>query len=246
MITRTLLLAVVGTTVVAFVYFRFFSHPEQELTICGKNIEVQGDGTVQGSFYIGPLPPSCAPHVKKLDGGPSGGPSEIILPWSTIPSHGTGGACLIADLHLIPDLGISSNCTSDQECTDALPIKYTDTKDTTGKYLYNNKKREWHGYCVKNTCWTRPGPDVSHCVKSINQNGGKPWPTGSYQIVLPPVSSTVYTIEDMYHELGIDGPVTWRVHACMNRSNGIFRDNTDCGVSGNNRLIDDGPISNVP
>jgi hypothetical protein len=209
----------------------------KKLTIRGERIQVQGTSplTIHGSFYIG------SPEIVDLPNR-----STELQIGQTIVSHGTGGACLIADLHLkgIPKSG---SCITDSECTNALMDTYT-----TGKYLdpitLQAKARAWHSYCVDGTCWTRPGPDVSHCVKSINQNGGRPWPTGLHPIPTPPEAS----IQDMYRELGIgiNEPVLWRVHACMNGSNGFWSDSMDCGAregTGNlNRLINDGPPRSVP
>lgn len=243
-LSRTAVVAVVSTSLSMIAQAAHSADPEKQLTVCGEGIKVLDTSPlkVQGSFYIGPPhPPSCG----------ASGPARPSGPWPTIASHGTGGACLIADLNSkgIPDPG-SGSCTTDKECTDAIPAKYTGTNNIYTDENNNQKKRDWHGYCVAGTCWTRPGQQASHCLISKIQNDGQPWPTGSHPFGPPPVSSTVYTIADMYRELGITASVNWRVHACMNGSNGIFKDdNTDCSnVSGKNvnRLIDDGPPRIVP
>ena len=194
--------------------------PGKDLTIHAENIQVQGTNprTILGSFYIGP------PVA-----GPGHGKKKSTVP--TILSHGTGGACLIADLNFkgIPDLG--GRCTTNAACTDAIPEKY---------------KKDWYGYCVAGTCWTRPGPQSSLCLIHSRKNGAAPWSTGSHQIPTSPAG-----IVDTYRELGIGGnkPVKWRVHACMNGSDGPV-DNIDCADDGStgkslNRLIDDGPPYSV-
>jgi hypothetical protein len=243
-LSKAAVVAVASTSLSILALTSHAASPEKPLTICGEDVKVLATNPlkVQGSFYIGPPhPPSCRASGQTKPGGS----------WPTIPSHETGGACLIADLNFkgIPASG-SSKCTTDKQCTDAIPDKFTGTNNIYTDKNNNQKNRDWHGYCVAGTCWTRPGQQASHCLISKIQNKGEPWPTGSHPFGPPPVSPTVYTIADMYHELGIAGSVNWRVHACLNGSNGIFKgDNTDCSnVSGENvnRLIDDGPPHGVP
>ena len=209
----------------------------EKLTMRGESVQVQGANplTIHGSFYVGPA-------LVRAEDVPGSGSTQPDVPQQIVASHGTGGACLIADLNFkgIPELG--NQCQADLDCTKAIPQKYT------GDYTdeNNNKKtRGWHSYCVAGTCWTRPGPQGSHCWISAIHNGGNPWSTGSHQFGPPAVSTSVYTIADMYRELAIEGSVKWRIHTCLNGS-GITSDNTACKDSIGLRLVENGPIYSVP
>jgi len=116
------------------------------------------------------------------------------LRFDAIPSQGTGGACLVADLN--PDLptGVPpGGCTTNAQCGGSLP---------TG----------WSGYCDKsqNKCWVRPGAPQGLCNRSIDvPPGAAPiiWQDG----VKNPVPQNPPAI------LPLPGAETeWRVLACLN------------------------------
>ncbi len=139
--------------------------------------------TLQGSFKISSSPSSNA-----------------------IPSNGTGGACLIADLNRFgfPQMPPDQNgrCTKNSDCAMGLPAR-------------------WSGYCDverEKTCWVRPGPDNEDlCNKSPFQ----PWEEG----VDHPVGKIPFDLSKLrYPELTpsksfsttYPGQVRWRVVACLN------------------------------
>ena len=119
-----------------------------------------------------------------------------------IPSYGTGGACLIADLNkfnMPPRVnGQRRTCSQLSDCQDGLP---------SGGF----------GYCAdaadgtaEKICWIRPGPDTLLCDKSIFHNPPTVWPLGvDHQLTPVDVSAS-----DLLPQLS--GPVRWRVVACLN------------------------------
>jgi len=233
---RILVPTAVAIILLVAAYFAFA--PGESLMIRGESIQVRSTSPLEilGSFYIGP-------PVRVMD-VPGRGQTNLTIPGETIASHGTGGACLIADLNFKGIPNLSTQCHYDPDCTNAIPEKYQGSYTDENN---NKKERGWHGYCVAGTCWTRPGQQSSHCLISKIHNGGNPWPTGSHQFGPPTASATAYTIADLYRDLDIKSPVEWRVHACINGRSGISMDNVDCGQDqGKNRLVHDGPTSSVP
>lgn len=125
---------------------------------------------------------------------------------NAIPSPGTGGACLIADLNQfgIPEMpsGQNRKCEKNSDCKVGLPER-------------------WSGYCDVNgekTCWVRPGPDNDDlCNKSPSQ----PWaedvdhPAGKvpFDLTVPryPAPSPLESFSAVY-----PGRIRWRVLACLN------------------------------
>jgi hypothetical protein len=211
----------------------------KKLTIRGQAIQLHGANplTIKGSFYTGP--PVQTQEV------PGNDPATLNSPLETIRSHGSGGACLLADLNFkgIPEH--AGTCTTDKACNDAIPQQYRGIyTDENG----NDKDRDWYSNCVEGSCWTRPGSWTSHCLLSPVHNSGAPWPAGSQVFGPPPISSTVYTVADLYRELQIQPheSVNWRVHACLNGSGGFGIDNVACGGNDGTRLVHGGPPSKVP
>jgi hypothetical protein len=125
---------------------------------------------------------------------------------NAIPSNGTGGACLVADLNRfgIPQMSAGQNrkCTKNSDCTVGLPAR-------------------WSGYCDvdgERTCWVRPGPDNDDLC---NKSPSIPWsedvdhPAGKtpFDLSIPryPEHAPLESFSSTY-----PGPVRWRVVACLN------------------------------
>ena len=131
----------------------------------------------------------------------------------SIKSHGTGGACYVADLEFA-DWPQNKNsgkydgrCTENWECH---PCK-ADGKKCNDK-LKAFPDAVWVGYCVREDpsdadgkCWVKTGGD-SQCNKS-NNNGGAPWPIGQTQPMPNLITNIGY---------GIDANrINWRVLTCL-------------------------------
>lgn len=121
--------------------------------------------------------------------------STPILRFRTVPSQGTGGACLVADMNQLPSTA-TGKCLNNSECYQSLPD-------------------DWAGYCEKETgkCWVRPGSQGLFC----NVSGmyppvppGKKWTDETKNPV--PISSP-YSYQ--YSLSTTD----WRVMACLNKKN---------------------------
>jgi len=150
----------------------------------------------------GVIEPSPANNPQTLQGSfkISTSPSR-----NAIPSNGTGGACLVADLNRfgIPQMSAGQNrkCTKNSDCRVGLPAR-------------------WSGYCdvdAERTCWVRPGPDKDDlCNKS-----SIPWsedvdhPAGKtpFDLAIPryPEHAPLESFSSTY-----PGPLRWRVLACLN------------------------------
>jgi len=231
-------LALTASAVIVLATYFFFGG--EALTIRGGDIQVLSTAplTIQGSFYIGP--PDQVVDV------PGHGQTVLKSQWPTILSHGTGGACLIADLNddlnIPPKSPMSYNgqCQTDDDCHKAMVFLT----------LPPGRNTAWSSYCVENTCWTRPGLQATHCLTSKVQGKGAALPPGHYTFGPDPSDPTNYRIADFYAEFHdrIVKPITWRVHACLNGSGGITGDNGACGRAdgAGSRLIDNGPPSDVP
>jgi hypothetical protein len=159
----------------------------------------------------------------------------------TILSHGTGGACYIADLEVAEyprkknPTGYYGDCADSSECNPC-------PQEVGG---CNNKLLGWpgpgwHGYCIREDpgsalgkCWVRPGGVLSHCLRSIDKDG-KPWPVGERQD-LPVINADI--------GFGIDpATVAWRVLTCLNAydPNLPYKDGGGCP------LTRTGPIFTLP
>ena len=158
-------------------------------TICADAIEFT-DPTLKGSFEIS-----------------IGGKGAI-------PSDGTGGACLVADLNPfhMPEIPHDPawKCSANSDCGKGLPPAWAG-----------------YGYCdeKEGTCWVRPGPpnDKHLCNKSPED----PWEVG-----IPHASNTEpfdLSANYSWYAVAADGlvlrrsfsdifpgPVRWRVVACLN------------------------------
>ena len=125
---------------------------------------------------------------------------------AAIPSNGTGGACLVADLNRFdfPALsgGQNRKCTKNSDCMAGLPAR-------------------WSGYCDvdrERICWVRPGPDSNDLC---NKSPFEPWkedvdhPAGTMPLDLSkpryPGLAPLESFSSTY-----PGPVRWRILACLN------------------------------
>ncbi len=153
-----------------------------------------------------------------------------------IRSHGTGGACLVAEwgkFNLPPPIlpPGQTRCTENSQCTSALP--------------QDKKDKKWHGYCDTDgkdgddgQCWVRPGPPTSEelCNKSPFYTPPKIWANGTY-----PATKQDYIVPKF------PGGIKWRVVACLMRINpatGEDDPSLGCGmeVFGTPNNVDYGPI----
>lgn len=127
-------------------------------------------------------------------------------------SQGTGGACLVADMH---DFGKPSpipegGCADNYDCQRSL-------------------ESGWVGYCerTKRECWVRPGPAEQFCNRSADHNF-KPWDVG----VKNPTPITPLKIPRLSRK-----SINWRVVACLNRiPEGKTVDSKDCGTGGPDKV----------
>ena len=119
-----------------------------------------------------------------------------VLKHATIPSQGTGGACLVADLNKFdkPDpSGIPpGGCSKNSDCQ----------KVPTG----------WSGYCdtEHKKCWVRPGEATDFCNRSKDYPTPKIWEDG-IKNPTPPYSVSSFVSP------GSPVLVEWRVAACLNQ-----------------------------
>ena len=154
-----------------------------------------------------------------------------------LSSHGTGGACLVADLNRwnIPDKGYGPNGIIYQS-------PYLHGKCDYNDQCQNGLDAGWYGYCIENSCWTRPAPDADYCVRSANLNGGKPWALG--QRIPIPFRGGFADARHVYVNDKVISPIEgvtpsggknrtsikWRVHTCLNAAEGDI-DNKACARS---------------
>lgn len=162
-----------------------------------------GQPTPRRKISAGAIKFSPATNPPKLQGSfkISTSPSR-----NAIPSNGTGGACLFADLNRfgIPQMSAGQNrkCTKNSDCTVGLPAR-------------------WSGYCDvdgERTCWVRPGPDKDDFC---NKSPSIPWsedvdhPVGKtpFDLSIPryPEHAPLESFSSTY-----PGPLRWRVLACLN------------------------------
>ena len=161
-----------------------------------------------------------------------------------IPSNGTGGACLVADLNRFnfPTLsgGQSRKCTKNSDCLVGLPAR-------------------WSGYCDvdgKRTCWVRPGPDNDDLC---NKSPFVPWDedveheTGKipFDLSMPryPELTPLESFSSTY-----PGPIRWRILACLNGKDLVWdpesgKNMPACaakGASNQERMLIFGPLRVVP
>jgi hypothetical protein len=113
----------------------------------------------------------------------------------TIPSQGTGGACLVANLNPgKPNMsGIpGGRCSKNSDCQQSL-------------------NPGWAGYCDQGTgiCWVRPGTAEQFCNLS--------------RFVTPPTPPIIwedgikYPTPKLYFQLRSPSAIDWRVVACLNQ-----------------------------
>lgn len=135
---------------------------------------------------------------------------------NAIPSNGTGGACLVADLNQfdIPRMssGQDRKCTKNSDCNEGL---------RTG----------WSGYCDadgERTCWVRPGHGTTElCNKSVDYAPPNVWEEDTKH----PSNTTPFDLSKPRYpgkltqgkrtalesfSRAFPGPVRWRVVACLN------------------------------
>jgi len=128
-------------------------------------------------------------------------------------SHGSGGACLVADLaaHGAPE----QSCTSHAQCNQAWGA-YHQANLSNPDYDAARFGAIGNGYCVSNRCWYRPG--VQACVRQAYPNV---WEKGSHEF--GPVD--VQHVGRLY---GQDARIDWQVLTCANRAQA---DGTDSAAS---------------
>lgn len=131
-------------------------------------------------------------------------------------SHGSGGACLIADL--APHGAPEQSCTSHAQCNSAWANYHT---ENLGNPNYDAAKfgQIGNGYCVANRCWYRPGSNA--CVRRPFPNV---WEIQSHEF--GPLD--VEHVERMY---GTSREVDWRVLTCANRAQVNGTDAGSCALS---------------
>ena len=126
-----------------------------------------------------------------------------VLKHATIPSQGTGGACLVADLNAYgkPDMsGTTGLCSVNSDCKSGLPA-------------------DWVGYCgPEKRCWVRPGKQADLCNISKFYPILKIWEDG----IRNPTPRMPYLVTLFAHS-GDLVRVKWRVVACLNmkKQNGV-------------------------
>jgi hypothetical protein len=169
---------------------------------------------------------------------------------NAIPSDGTGGGCLVADLNdfHFPKMPIEApnrKCSRNSDCQ-AIPAG-------------------WAGYCnqEEGRCWVRPGPGGEHlCNKSpisaltvgTTYESNKPFDLSApyYPHALPDGSVWLRSFSESYPR-----SVRWRVLACLNGihpetgetkyTNAKGEDTRGCGeVDSEYRMEVFGPIATVP
>ena len=157
----------------------------------------------------------------------------------TIRSEGAGGGCLVADLNFldIPGRAVTpgvGQCDIDAECRDGLPAG-----------------RGWIGYCIENTCWTRPGGQKAFCMLSKDDNGGKPWPTGnayyaaSVKVSVRKVGDAVEdSIDDLYSQIDPGTEIRWRMTTCLSSYKAVA--GTNCPQDPGHMADNNGPINSLP
>jgi hypothetical protein len=196
---------------------------ERRLTIlAGPVVAPTGTHDLQSSFTIKPPPFFENP----------------ILTWKiSLQSHGSAGACLLADASALDPALASPKDPS--ECEKGLPTQ-------TGV----NANDTWAAYYLGGQCWIR-GLGSKYCVKSGTDNGGLPWANGTYGV---PLKGTV-NADDMYAEMKRRGArgkfsINWMTYACLNPVNPSKRseDILTCGgvPPPPEPLHRQGPITTLP
>ncbi len=136
---------------------------------------------------------------------------------NAIPSLGTGGACLVADLSRSTQLALPQSCSSGADCSNNLPA---------GWFAYCDAGQA--GGTAAGKCWIRPGTAAELCNRSADYDPPKVWPDGETQQTpknayqLPAPTTTPLNPQDQ-------APVRWRVVACLNKADSNGKDTGGCG-----------------
>lgn len=164
-------------------------------------------------FKPGPVTPSGNDKFE-LTGSFIVSPDPVASPVQNT-SHGSGGACIVADLakHGAPEL----SCTSSAQCHSAW-----------GSYYQANLSNPnfdaaafgggANGTCIANRCWYRPATQAAACVRRAPPAN---WEVGQHKF--GPVSFR--HVAKMY---GDDAKIDWRVATCANRAQPNGTDAISC------------------
>lgn len=130
-------------------------------------------------------------------------------------SHGSGGACIVADLakHGAPEL----SCTSSSQCHSAW-ASYHQANLSNANFDAAAFGAGANGACIANRCWYRPATQVAACVRRFPPNA---WEIGHHKF--GPISFR--HVAQMY---GNDAKIDWQVATCANRAQPNGTDATSC------------------
>ena len=163
------------------------------------------------AFKPGPVTPDSANRFV-LSGSFTVAPDTIVSAIQDT-SHGSGGACIFADLakHGAPELA----CTNNTQCTQAWAGYYQANLDNPNfdAAAFGNVG---NGACIANRCWFRGAVGVRACDRSpaIRALGHHKFGPFSFQHVA-----------DMYGE---DARIDWQVVTCANRAQPDGTDAPSC------------------